>query len=139
MNEGCGGGWAFFNGYFAENAYMVKDQCMPYKAKTKGLTCGMAQNCSAYAKLERSYFVGGAYGEVSEESMMKELVRNGPINGELQVPKAFSLYSTGIMSNDHETKMQSYLEYSGAATEHKESQQLIETSSLTDDEVKNKD
>lgn len=133
LNEGCDGGWSFFHGYLAENAYLVTEKCVPYKAKTKGLTCNIAAKCPAYAKLNKAYFLGGAYGEVTEESMMKELLRNGPINGELQVPNTFSMYQYGILSNDHEAKMSQYLQYSGAAADHKEAQQQIEVTSLAED------
>ena len=57
--------------------------------------------------------------------MMKEILRNGIVNGELNVPRVFSFYQQGILSNDHESKMSSYLEYSGVAGNHKEAQQLI--------------
>lgn len=39
MNEGCDGGWPFFHGLFAENGYMVADDCAPYLGKTKGDDC----------------------------------------------------------------------------------------------------
>lgn len=51
--------------------------------------------------------------------MMKELLRNGMVNGELNVPRVFAFYQEGILSNDHESKMSSYLEYSGVAAQHK--------------------
>jgi hypothetical protein len=54
--------------------------------------------------------------------MMKEILRNGIVNGELNVPRVFSFYQQGILSNDHESKMSSYLEYSGVAAHHKEAQ-----------------
>jgi len=56
---------------------------------------------------------------------MKEILRNGIVNGELNVPRIFSFYQKGILSNDHEAKMSSYLEYSGIAEHHKEAQQMI--------------
>ena len=62
----------------------------------------------------------------SEKKMMKELLRNGIVNGELNVPKVFSFYTKGILSNDHEAKMSSYLEYCGVAGQHKEDQQNID-------------
>lgn len=58
---------------------------------------------------------------------MKEILHNGIVNGELNVPRVFSFYQEGILSNDHEAKMSSYLEYSGVASHHKEAQQLIGT------------
>jgi hypothetical protein len=57
--------------------------------------------------------------------MMKEILRNGIVNGELNVPRIFSFYQKGILSNDHEAKMSSYLEYSGLAEHHKQVQQMI--------------
>lgn len=83
MNEGCDGGWAFFNGYLAERGYLVSEECAPYKAKTKGLQCSDSSNCSAIAKVNKAYFVGGAYGNTTEKNMMQEILMNGPVNGEL--------------------------------------------------------
>lgn len=94
-------------------------------SKTKGLSCGQYKNCSTEAKVQKSYFIGGAYGESSEKKMMKEILHKGIVNGELNVPRVFSFYQQGILSNDHESKMSSYLEYSGVAASHKEAQQMI--------------
>jgi len=33
--------------------------------------------------------------------MMKDLLRNGVVNGELQVPQAFSLYKSGVLSSQN--------------------------------------
>lgn len=30
MTEGCEGGWAIFNGFFAENSNLVGESCAPY-------------------------------------------------------------------------------------------------------------
>lgn len=79
----------------------------------------MHKNCPAIAKVHKSYFIGGAYGESTEKRMMKEILRNGVVNGELQVPGVFSFYREGILSNDHEANMSAYLEYTGAAANHK--------------------
>ena len=125
MNEGCDGGWSFFHGYLAENGHLVDEECAPYKARTKGMTCGEYKKCQTKAKIQKSYFIGGAYGESSEKKMMKEILHGGIVNGELNVPRVFSFYQQGILSNDHESKMSSYLEYSGVAAGHKEAQQMI--------------
>jgi hypothetical protein len=45
-----------------------------------------------------SYFVGGGWGATTEKKMMKEILRNGPINGDFQAPKIFSIYKEGIFS-----------------------------------------
>jgi hypothetical protein len=99
---------------------VVSEECAPYLAKTKGVSCGQYSKCSTEAKIGKSYFIGGAYGESSEKKMMKDLLRNGIVNGELNVPRIFSFYQKGILSNDHEAKMSSYLEYSGIAEHHKQ-------------------
>jgi len=39
MTEGCEGGWPHFHAMFAENGYLVSEECAPYKAVTLGLTC----------------------------------------------------------------------------------------------------
>ena len=127
MNEGCDGGWSFFHGYLAENGYMVSEECAPYLGRTKGESCGKYEKCKPIADVKESYFIGGSYGASSEKKMMKEILRNGIVNGELNVPRVFSFYQQGILSNDHESKMSSYLEYSGVAAHHKEAQQMIGT------------
>lgn len=101
---------------------MVSEKCAPYLARTKNDKCGNYAKCKPIAKVKQSYFIGGAYGESSEKKMMKEILRNGIVNGELNVPRIFSFYQKGILSNDHEAKMSSYLEYSGLAEHHKQIQ-----------------
>ena len=70
MGEGCDGGWALFNGYFLEQAYVVADKCMPYTAKTKGRKCGEASKCPAIAKVANASFIGGGYGMNTELNLM---------------------------------------------------------------------
>merc|ERR1712010_41636 len=82
--------------------------------------CSTSEMC-----LNSSYTSNTTYGESSEKKMMKEILRNGIVNGELNVPRIFSFYQKGILSNDHEAKMSSYLEYSGLAENHKQIQQMI--------------
>ena len=105
LNEGCDGGWSFFHGYLTENGHMVSEKCAPYQGKTKGIHCKDFAKCPPVSRVQHSYFVGGAYGESSEKKMMKEMMRNGILNGELNVPQVFSFYTSGILSNDHEAKM----------------------------------
>lgn len=82
MNEGCEGGWPHFHAYFAENGHLVSEKCAPYQAKTAGTSCKDYAQCQPVAKVSRSYDVGGAYGQSSEKRMMKEILRNGPLNTE---------------------------------------------------------
>ena len=79
----------------------------------------MHKNCPAIAKVHKSYFIGGAYGESTEKRMMKEILRNGVVNGELKVPGVFSFFRKDNLSNDHEVNISTYLEYIREAANHK--------------------
>jgi hypothetical protein len=35
LNEGCEGGWPILNGYFAEEGYLVDENCAPYMSSTR--------------------------------------------------------------------------------------------------------
>lgn len=83
MNEGCDGGWPFFHGFLGEDGYMVTDECAPYLGKTKGDTCGNYENCEPHSKITKTSFIGKGYGDASETKIMKEIARNGIVNGEL--------------------------------------------------------
>lgn len=98
MNEGCDGGWPFFHGFMAENGYMVTDECAPYLGKTKGDSCSNYENCAPHSKIVDTSFIGKGYGDASESKIMKEIARNGIVNGELQAPHIFSMYQSGIMT-----------------------------------------
>lgn len=98
MNEGCDGGWPHFNVFLAENGHVISEKCAPYKQNTKGDQCSNYALCKPEAKVAESYFVGGGWGATTEKKMMKEILRNGPINGDFQAPKIFSIYKEGIFS-----------------------------------------
>ena len=100
MNEGCDGGWPFFHGYLAEKGHLVTEECAPYKGQTKGDSCSNYSGCEPFAKVKSTYFVGRGYGDTTEKKMMKEILRNGIVNGELQAPSIFSMYTEGIMTQD---------------------------------------
>jgi hypothetical protein len=105
MNEGCDGGFSINNGYFAENAYMVTDECAPYKASTKGDSCSNYKKCKPHSRIGSSYFIGKGYGDSSEKKMMKDLMRNGMINIEINYPEVMDNYKTGIVHSEGLTKL----------------------------------
>ena len=100
MNEGCDGGWPLFNGFFAENAYLISEECAPYQGKTKGFKCAMYETCQPIASVYESYLLGGGYGMGTEVNMMKELLRNGALAAELLVPNTFQSYKSGVLSSE---------------------------------------
>lgn len=67
---------------FYEQAYLVAEQCGPYKGQTKGIHCKQFEKCAPAAKVIKTRFVGGGWGEVSEKQIMKELLMNGPVSVE---------------------------------------------------------
>jgi hypothetical protein len=82
LTEGCEGGWPHFHAYFAENGHLVSEECAPYEGKTAGLSCSQFKDCKPVAKINKSYDVGGAYGQTSEKKMMKEILKTGALNTE---------------------------------------------------------
>lgn len=106
MNEGCDGGWPHFNVFLAENGHVVSEECAPYQSKTKGDSCKNYESCKPIAKVQKSYLVGGGWGATSERKMMKEILRNGPINGDFQAPSMFSIYKEGIFREKGLLKLQ---------------------------------
>jgi hypothetical protein len=83
-----------------ENGYLVTEDCAPYKGMTKGDTCGNYAHCEPHSKIASSYFIGKGYGDTSEKKIMKDIIRNGPVNGELNCPHIFSMYTKGVMTAD---------------------------------------
>lgn len=98
MNEGCDGGWPFFHGFFAENGHLVTEECAPYKGRTKGDKCSNYEKCEPHSKIDKTYFIGKGYGDSTEKNMMKEILRNGLVNGELNAPHIFHLYNKGVLT-----------------------------------------
>lgn len=98
LNEGCEGGWAAFHGTFVENGHMVKEECAPYAAMTKGagLQCPNYAHCEPYAKITESYYVNGYNFAPSVEQIQKEMLRNGPLTAEIKCGEDFGMYESGI-------------------------------------------
>lgn len=101
LNEGCAGGWAIFHGFLAENGHLVKEECAPYKARTKGDKCENYKDCPGYAKIKSSYYIGGYNFEPSEKLIQKEMLMHGPLVTEFKADDNFQMYRSGILSQDH--------------------------------------
>ena len=116
MNEGCEGGWPHFNAYFTQNAHLVSNECAPYQASTKDAKCSDYAQCRPEAKVSGIYDVGGAYGQSSELLMMKEILRNGPLNTEFMAPNIFMTYKSGLLTDDGFKQLQEITEDHNKAT-----------------------
>ena len=103
--EGCEGGYPILVGKFLNEFEILPESCFPYQAWH--VKCS---NRCDNSNSRRKYFVskyeylGGYYGNTSEEDMMKEIRARGPIPGNMMVPFDFSLYRSGIYSKQKENR-----------------------------------
>ena len=58
VNEGCHGGWGFFDGLFLEQYGAVLDTCAPYEASTSPEGCAKWSHCKPVAGVKDTYYVG---------------------------------------------------------------------------------
>jgi cathepsin C len=131
MNEGCDGGWPFFHGYLGEKGHLVTEECAPYQGQTKGDSCSNYSKCEPFAKVKSTYFIGRGYGDSSEKKMMKEILRNGIVNGELQAPSIFSMYTEGIMTSSGIQKLHKKIKSSLAQIDASEDSEKVEITNKT--------
>ena len=107
LNEGCKGGWPILGGYFFEHFSIPLASCAKYQASTANTKCSDWQDCNMALQVEKTYYLGGYYGNANEINMMKEIRSRGPIIGDLEVPLSFSYYTSGVFSDDHSKAMSS--------------------------------
>lgn len=90
MTEACQGGESLFDGFFAENAHFVTDECAPYKPGTRDDKCSDFEKCPPHSKIKKTYWIGKGYGDSSERKMMKEIIRNGAVIVGIKAPSLFN-------------------------------------------------
>jgi hypothetical protein len=81
LTEGCHGGWGILNSFWLESFYTVEESCSSYIGVIEGNRgrCHTYSECAPAAKLKDSYYIGGHYGAMTEESIIRELRANGPL------------------------------------------------------------
>jgi len=102
-NQGCHGGYPYLVGKFFKEF-----ETMPKECYHKGSCMNKCiQNKSPMGKLRFNvtdyYYVGGYYGATREESLMRELVDNGPFVISISPSYIFAMYEKGIMDADQNT------------------------------------
>jgi len=97
LTEGCHGGWGLLYGYFLESYYTVAYDAAPYSAKTEDDGCKRFKDAPKVASVEATYYVGGAYGAMSEEAIMQEIRARGPILYDFNAGGDFMTYNSGIL------------------------------------------
>lgn len=101
INEGCHGGWGYFDGLFLEQYGAVSEQCAAYVASTSPEGCGKHASCPKIAGVKDTYYVGNRhYGGMSEQDMIKEVRARGPILIDFNAGREFQAYKGGVLSED---------------------------------------
>ena len=112
--EGCDGGLPINFAKYANEFQVVESEC--YEARRSEIDGWVndipnSNDCQTF-RVSDYYLVGGNYGGVSEELIMKELVANGPVTAVLNSPRYFDQYLSCILEQDWDTEPQeiSYIE-----------------------------
>lgn len=98
-NEGCHGGWGYFDGLFLENFGAVEESCAPYEGSITPRGCARWSDCPIVAGVKDTYYIGstGGYGKMSEADMLKELRARGPLLFDFNAGIEFQTYKSGIL------------------------------------------
>jgi cathepsin C len=91
-SQGCQGGFPYLVEKYAEDFGVVEEKCYPYQGRDsecKETTCPR-QYFTKYG------YIGGYYGASTEQNMLEELLKNGPITVNFQVLSDFYFYKSGI-------------------------------------------
>eukprot|EP00742_Colponemidia_sp_Colp-10_P007781 GILJ01008390.1.p1 GENE.GILJ01008390.1~~GILJ01008390.1.p1 ORF type:complete len:683 (+),score=80.19 GILJ01008390.1:295-2049(+) len=95
-SQGCEGGFPYLVGKYGEDFGFTVEDCMRY-AGIDGLCPLHTSTCSARrVKVTNYRYIGGYYGNCSEEAMMRELHQNGPIVGSFYSEGELSFYIGGV-------------------------------------------
>jgi cathepsin C len=91
-SQGCNGGFPYLIEKYAQDFGIVEESCYPYH--------GSDSQCKP-TSCKRQYFtnygyVGGYYGASTEQGMMEEIYKNGPIVVNFEVLSDFYYYRSGI-------------------------------------------
>ena len=90
------GGWAIFNGFWAENAGLVEESCAPYKAESSISHCSMFKDCKEVARVSKTYHIA----ENNEVGIQKEILMNGMVILDIVTPPGYQSFTTGILKEE---------------------------------------
>ncbi|KAL0207205.1 hypothetical protein P9112_011833 [Eukaryota sp. TZLM1-RC] len=108
-SQGCSGGFGFECGRMAYEKGIVEEK--DYKYEAKDMSCRDTKGLNHW-KVASYGFVGGYYGNATEEAIMQDLYHNGPQAVSFAVPlkdgkkhPSFANYKSGVfMFNEYEIK-----------------------------------
>jgi cathepsin C len=88
-------------GKFAHELFLLDNKCKTNKESQgkceEPLECDLDEIDTVY-KVSDYWHVGGAYGSCTEEAMMEELHKNGPLVASFEPSYEFMVYGSGIYS-----------------------------------------
>jgi len=82
---------------FLESYYTVSENDAPYKAKTKEFECSDYRGKKPVASVEDTYYIGGGYGMMTEETLMAEIRARGPVLYDFNAGYEFMTYHSGVL------------------------------------------
>ncbi len=92
IHRRCEGGFPYLITKYGEDFGVAMEACYPYKGQDSQCT----QQCSPRTYVTDYKYVGGFYGATDEQSMMQELVENGPMTIAFEVYRDFFNYKGGV-------------------------------------------
>lgn len=93
MTEGCGGGWAIFHGFLAENGGLMAESCAPYEASSREFSCSRYKGCKPIARVTKSYH----FKDASDLDIKREILSKGAVITDWIPPSEFLQYKQGLM------------------------------------------
>jgi hypothetical protein len=104
LTEGCQGGWGILAGFFTDFFHIVSDMCVPYTGTT-GTNCQNYKHCEPLARTLSTYFVGGKYGQMTEELIIREIRANGPVMLDFAAGNDFLYYGEGVLVDNDQVHL----------------------------------
>lgn len=105
-SEGCEGGLPINVAKYGQEFQFVESDCYDQLRSQNGDRCVndiSSDQCQIF-RVADFYLIGGNYGGVSEELIMKELLAHGPTTGVLNAPSYLSQYKGCIFTQDCESE-----------------------------------
>ena len=87
---------------FLESYYTVSENDAPHKAKTKEFECSDYRGKKPVASVEDTYYIGGGYGMMTEETLMAEIRARGPVLYDFNAGYEFMTYHSGVLQEQKE-------------------------------------
>lgn len=101
-SQGCSGGFAFLLSRWSQDVGLVPERCARYAADTATQRCELQcteDEMGRRWRADNHHYVGGYYGGASEQEIMRELVRDGPLVASFEPQNDLMYYTGGVYHN----------------------------------------